>query len=181
MLITCGVILLTLLQALLLPSVVRFARLPVDTSVDEEVQYADEYTLDAAIEALDTTASELGSDEMVVERVRRELDKQRTLVAAAGAEGDPAVQHDDQYTSLYSPSSAGGVRHSSSSATSSASTTSCCVGCRLASTSTRCGCWERTPSSEGKGRAYDGWTRLATKEQTLRGLAQPSIALSRGA
>ena len=99
-LITCGVILLTLLQALLLPWVVRFARLPADTSVDEEVQYADEYTLDAAIEALETTASELGIDEMVIQRVRRELDKQRRLVAAAGAEGDPAVQHDDQYTSL---------------------------------------------------------------------------------
>jgi monovalent cation/hydrogen antiporter len=99
-LITCGVILLTLLQALLLPSVVRFARLPVDTSVDEEVQYAEEYTLDAAIEAVETTASELGIDELVVERVRRELDKQRTLVAAAGVEADPAVQHHDQYTSL---------------------------------------------------------------------------------
>jgi len=52
-LVTCGVILLTLLQALLLPSVVRFARLPVDTWVDEEAQYADENTLDAAIEALE--------------------------------------------------------------------------------------------------------------------------------
>ena len=99
-LITCGVILLTLLQALLLPSVVRFARLPADTSVDEEVQYADEYTLDAAIEALETTARELDSDDRVIERVRRELDKQRRLVAAAGAQDDPAVQHDDQYTSL---------------------------------------------------------------------------------
>ena len=99
-LITCGVILVTLLQALVLPSVVRFARLPVDTSVDDEVQYADEYTLDAAIADLDATAIELGSDPKVVERVRRELDKQRRLVAAAGAEGDPAVQHDDQYTSL---------------------------------------------------------------------------------
>ena len=99
-LITCGVIVLTLLQALLLPSVVRYARLPVDTSVDEELQYADEYTLDAAIEALDTTATELGSGERVVERVRHELDKQRKLLAAGGAEGDPIVQHDDQYTSL---------------------------------------------------------------------------------
>src|SRR5262249_18080325 len=97
-LIACGVIVLTLLQALFLPSVVRFARLPVDTSVTEEVQYAEEYTLDAAIEALEPTADELGIDEMVIERVRRELAKQRTLVAAAGAEADPAVQHDDQYT-----------------------------------------------------------------------------------
>ena len=35
-----------------------------------------------------------------MERVRHELDKQRKLLAAGGAEGDPVVQHDDQYTSL---------------------------------------------------------------------------------
>lgn len=99
-LITCGVIVLTLLQALLLPSVVRFARLPVDASVDEEVQYADEYTLDAAIEAIDATAAELASDDKVVGRVRQELDKQRRLAAAAGAEGDPVVEHHNQYTDL---------------------------------------------------------------------------------
>ena len=99
-LIACGVIVLTLLQALFLPSVVRFARLPVDTSVAEELQFADEYSLDAAIDALDTTASELGSGDMVVERVRHELDKQRKLLASAGAEGDPVIQHDDQYRSL---------------------------------------------------------------------------------
>ena len=99
-LIACGVIVLTLLQALFLPSVVRFARLPVDTSVAEELQFAAEYSLDAAIDALETTASELGSGDMVVERVRHELDKQRKLEAAAGAEGDPAIQHDDQYRSL---------------------------------------------------------------------------------
>src|SRR6478735_5517195 len=99
-LIACGVIVLTLLQALLLPSVVRFARLPIDTSVAEELQFADEYSLDAAIDALDTTASELGSGEMVVQRVRHELDKQRKLVASAGAEGDPVIQHDDQYRNL---------------------------------------------------------------------------------
>jgi CPA1 family monovalent cation:H+ antiporter len=99
-LITCGVILLTLLQALLLPSVVRFARLPVDTSVEDEVQYAEEYTLDSAIGSLEETARELGSSEGVVEWVRRELDKQRRVVAAAGAADDPAVQHQDQYASL---------------------------------------------------------------------------------
>jgi hypothetical protein len=87
------------LQALLLPSVVRFARLPVDTSVDEEFRFADQYTLDAAIDALDTTAEELGSGPKVVDRVRHELGKQRRLVTAEG-DGDPVVQHDDQYTSL---------------------------------------------------------------------------------
>jgi CPA1 family monovalent cation:H+ antiporter len=99
-LITCGVIVLTLLQALLLPSVVRFARLPADTSVDDEVQLADVFSLDAAIESLETTAAELGSGEMVVERVRHELDKQRRLLTAAGAEGEQVVEHDDQYRSL---------------------------------------------------------------------------------
>jgi monovalent cation/hydrogen antiporter len=99
-LITCGVIVLTLLQALLLPAVVRFARLPADTSVAEEVQLAEEFTLDAAIDAIDTTAAELGIGPPVVQRVRHELGMQRTLLAASGSDGDPVVQHDDQYTSL---------------------------------------------------------------------------------
>ncbi|GAA3818107.1 Na+/H+ antiporter [Nocardioides panacisoli] len=98
-LVTCGVIVLSLLQALLLPAVVRFARLPEDTSVAEELQLAEILTLDAAIDALDATAAELGSSEKVVARVRHELDKQRTLLAA-GAPDDPVVEHDDQYTSL---------------------------------------------------------------------------------
>ncbi|GAA1162693.1 Na+/H+ antiporter [Nocardioides aquiterrae] len=98
-LIACGVIVLTLLQALFLPAVVRFARLPADTAVDEELQLADEYSLDAAIDALDDTASELGSGDAVVEQVRRELDKQR-LLASAGEGDDPIIEHDDQYRDL---------------------------------------------------------------------------------
>ena len=56
-LITCGVIVLTLLQALFLPAVVRFARLPVDTSVAEELQLAESPPSTQRIEALDTTAA----------------------------------------------------------------------------------------------------------------------------
>jgi CPA1 family monovalent cation:H+ antiporter len=85
---------------LLLPAVVRFARLPVDDSVAEELQLAEEFTLDAAIEAIEATAVELGSGEKVVARVRHELTMQRRLLAASGSDGDPVVQHDDQYTSL---------------------------------------------------------------------------------
>ena len=88
-LITCGVIVLTLLQALLLPAVVRFARLPVDNSVAEELQLAEVFTLDAAIEAIDDTAAELGSGERVVERVRHELDKQRTAARGLRVRGRP--------------------------------------------------------------------------------------------
>jgi len=99
-LVTCGVIVLTLLQALPLPAVVRFARLPEDNSVVEEIQLAETYTLDAAIEALDGTATELGVGERVIDRVRHDLDKQRRLVTAGSAADDPLVQHDDEYTSL---------------------------------------------------------------------------------
>jgi CPA1 family monovalent cation:H+ antiporter len=53
-----------------------------------------------ALESLDATAAELGSRELVVERVRHELDKERKLLAAAGADGDPVDLHDDKYTSL---------------------------------------------------------------------------------
>ncbi len=98
--ITSGVIVLTLLQALLLPGVVRFARLPDDTSVAEERRLAEVAAADAAWDALDETAADLGSDERVVERVRHELSKRRTLLAADGAVDDPVVVHDDQYTAL---------------------------------------------------------------------------------
>ena len=54
--ITCGVIVLTLLQALLLPGTVRFARLPEDTSVREERHFAEVTTVDAARDALEDTA-----------------------------------------------------------------------------------------------------------------------------
>ena len=99
--ITCGVIVLTLLQAVILPTIVRWARLPVDTSVDEERHLAEVATTDAAYDAIDETAAHLGSDVRVVDRVRHEIDKRRKLLAADGAGDDPIVQHDDQYTALW--------------------------------------------------------------------------------
>ena len=99
--VTCGVIVLSLLQALLLPAVVRFARLPVDTSVQEERHLAEVVTIDAAFDALDELATELGTDERVLARVRHEVDKRRKLIAADGLADDPYVRHDDQYTALW--------------------------------------------------------------------------------
>jgi len=98
--ITCGVIVLTLWQALLLPRVVRFARLPADDSVAEETRYAEAFITDAAISSIADTADELGTDERVVERVRAEIEKRRRLLAARAAEDDPLIRHDDQYVSL---------------------------------------------------------------------------------
>ncbi|MDT7670378.1 MAG: monovalent cation/hydrogen antiporter [Pseudonocardiales bacterium] len=99
--ITSGVIVLSLLQALLLPRVVRFARFPADDSVAEERQYAEVYTTDAAIASLDVTAAELGTAERVVERVRGEIEKRRKGLVAEGADAEPVIRHDDQYSSLW--------------------------------------------------------------------------------
>jgi CPA1 family monovalent cation:H+ antiporter len=99
--ITSGVIVLTLLQALLLPRVVRFARLPVDNSVVEERQYAEVFITDAAIDSLPDTAAELGTDAHVAQRVRTEIEKRRKVLAAYGSDADPVIQHNDQYTSLW--------------------------------------------------------------------------------
>jgi Na+/H+ antiporter len=98
--VTCGVIVLTLLQALLLPAVVRWARLPPDNSVAEERHLADVATADAAYEAIDDTARQLGTNAPVVERIRHEFDKRRKLLAADGAGDDPVVVQHDQYTAL---------------------------------------------------------------------------------
>ena len=98
--ITSGVIVLTLLQALARPRIVRFARLPADTSVAEERHRAETRTTDAAYDAIDETAAELGTGDHVIDRVRHEIDKQRKLLAADGAADDPVVQYDDQYTAL---------------------------------------------------------------------------------
>jgi monovalent cation/hydrogen antiporter len=98
--VTCGVIVMTLLQALLLPSVVRWARLPADNSVAEERHLAEVATADAAYDAIEDTAHQLGTDAPVVDRVRHEFDKRRKLLAADGSGDDPVVLHDDQYTAL---------------------------------------------------------------------------------
>ena len=98
--ITSGVIVLTLLQAVPLPFIVRFARLPVDTSVEDERHLAEVTVADAAAAAIEQLASELGSGPRVVDRVQHELDKERKLLAADRAPDDPIVQHHDQYTAL---------------------------------------------------------------------------------
>jgi hypothetical protein len=95
-----GVIVLTLLQALVLPPFVPFARLPPDGSVAQERHLAEVRTTEAAYAAIDEAAEELGTDDRVVDRVRHEIDKERTFVAADGAAEEPVVRHHDQFTAL---------------------------------------------------------------------------------
>jgi CPA1 family monovalent cation:H+ antiporter len=100
--VTAGVILVTLAQGLLLPSVVSWARLPRDTSVDEERRLAETLATEAALTALPDVAADLGTDPEVVERTRREYVEHLQVLRADGADGDdePVLRHDQHYAAL---------------------------------------------------------------------------------
>jgi CPA1 family monovalent cation:H+ antiporter len=100
--VTAGVIVLTLAQGLVLPRVVRWARLPRDTSVQEERQLAETLATEEALAAMPELAAELGTDPEVVDRMRHEYDKHlRVVQANAGAsDDDPALRHEAHYNAL---------------------------------------------------------------------------------
>ena len=99
--VTAGVIAVTLLQGLLLPGVVRWARLPRDTSVDEEIRLAQTEATEAALTALPQVAAELGSDPEVVERTRREYEEHLHVVHGGIDDDDePVARHEAQYSAL---------------------------------------------------------------------------------
>ncbi|WP_144873768.1 Na+/H+ antiporter [Microbacterium sp. 1.5R] len=71
--VTAGVILLSLLvQAPLLPAIVRWARFPVDHAEDEEYELAERTISGAALAALDDLAAEHGVGQEIRDRVRAE-------------------------------------------------------------------------------------------------------------
>jgi Na+/H+ antiporter len=99
--VTAGVIAVTLLQGLLLPAVVRWARLPRDTSVEEESRLAQTEATGAALAALPAVAAELGTDPDVVERTRREYEEHLHVIHQGVDEDDePVTRHEEQYTAL---------------------------------------------------------------------------------
>ena len=101
--VTSGVIVVTLVvQGLLLPGVVRWARLPRDTSVDEEQVLAETTATEEAIKALPQLAAEQGTTPKVVEWLRQEYEAHLATVRArgAGADDDPALLHNRHYTDL---------------------------------------------------------------------------------
>jgi CPA1 family monovalent cation:H+ antiporter len=96
--VTSGVIAVTLVfQGLLLPAVVRWARLPADTSVDDERQLAQLTATEEALADLDAIAAELGAQEQIVARVRTDYEKHLRLLRA---EEEPVVRADHEYTRL---------------------------------------------------------------------------------
>jgi monovalent cation/hydrogen antiporter len=100
--VTSGVIVVTLLQGLLLPGAVRWARLPRDTSVEEERHLAETLATEEALEAMPQLAAGLGTDPDIAGRLRREYEKHLRVLRAsdAGADDEPALQYDQQYTAL---------------------------------------------------------------------------------
>jgi monovalent cation/hydrogen antiporter len=99
--VTAGVIAVTLLQALILPAVVRWARLPQDTAVADELRLAQTEATEAALRALPDVAAHLGTDPDVVDRTRREYEEHLHLVHDDGDDDDDRVRrHDQDYTEL---------------------------------------------------------------------------------
>jgi monovalent cation/hydrogen antiporter len=104
--VTGGVIVLTLLQGLVLPGIVRWARLPRDTAVENERRLAETRATEEALHAMPRLAADLGTDPEVIDRLHREFDKRLQLLRAhgdgtAGTADHPVVRHDEHYTALY--------------------------------------------------------------------------------
>jgi monovalent cation/hydrogen antiporter len=101
--VTAGVIVVTLvLQGLALPAVMRWARIPRDTSAEAERHLADILATEEARAAIPQVAAELGTDPDIAERVRRETEKHLRVLHASddGTDDEPALRYDQQYTAL---------------------------------------------------------------------------------
>jgi Na+/H+ antiporter len=107
--VTTGVIVVTLVgQALLLPVVIRWARLPRDTADRSERRLAEITATEEALTALPEIAAEVGAEPDVIDRVRREYEQHLHVLHADHGEDDGDVdeddetarRHDRQYTAL---------------------------------------------------------------------------------
>ena len=101
--VTSGVVVVTLVvQGLLLPAVVRWARLPTDTTVADERRLADTVATEEALAAVGDAARDLGTDEAVVARLRAEYEQHLRVLRTDGAESadDPDRRAEEQYTTL---------------------------------------------------------------------------------
>jgi CPA1 family monovalent cation:H+ antiporter len=98
--VTSGVIVVTMLQALLLPAVVRWARLPEDGGVAEERRLAETAASEEALAALPEIAARLGTSEKVIDRTRHEYEKHLRLLATDGADVEPVRRAYDDHSAL---------------------------------------------------------------------------------
>lgn len=101
--VTSGVIVLTLVvQGLLLPRVVRWARIPPDTSLEEERRLAQTLATREALDALPEIATDLGTDASILDRSHREYEEHLRLLDADrdSAPDEATAEHKQQYTAL---------------------------------------------------------------------------------
>jgi CPA1 family monovalent cation:H+ antiporter len=102
--VTMGVVVLTLVvQGLLLPPVVKWARLPEDTGITEEFRLARAAATEEALDSLPAIAERLDVHQSVVDRVTREYhDQLKVQRAERGGEDydKPTLQLRAQYTAL---------------------------------------------------------------------------------
>jgi len=102
--ITAGVVATTLVvQGLLLPPTVRWARLPADDGVVRERHLAEQIATEEALEALPELAPALGADRSVVDRLHDEYTEHLHVLRARDLDPDrpdPAVGLEEQYTAL---------------------------------------------------------------------------------
>ncbi|MEA5455802.1 Na+/H+ antiporter [Sinomonas sp. JGH33] len=89
-------------QGMALPHVIRWARIPVDTSAAEELALARRTASEEAFAAMPGIARELGIEDDVLDRIRAEYEEHLSAMNA-GDDGDgdnPAVVRSRQYTEL---------------------------------------------------------------------------------
>jgi monovalent cation/hydrogen antiporter len=98
--VTAGVIVVTLAQGLLLPRVVRWARLPADATAVDERRLAETITTEEAYAALPRLAEELQTEPAVVERARQEFEDRLASLRAGADEEDTPLGHDEQHAAL---------------------------------------------------------------------------------
>lgn len=91
-----------MIPALIMPAVVRWARLPDDTAVVQEQHLAQTTATEAALAELPRLAAEGGIDDDIRDRVRREYEMHFRLLQAGDSDNDDelAVRYDQQYTAL---------------------------------------------------------------------------------
>jgi CPA1 family monovalent cation:H+ antiporter len=96
------VIVLTLLQGLVLPAVVRWAHLPADTALQAERQLAITVATEEVLADLPKLAERLGTTPDAVERLRREYENTLRLAQArdSGDEDHPALTFEQDYKAL---------------------------------------------------------------------------------
>ncbi|GAB3273009.1 Na+/H+ antiporter [Sinomonas notoginsengisoli] len=89
------------LQGLALPKVIRWARIPHDTTVAEELVVAKRASIEDALEALPSLAREIDADDDVVDRIRGEYGERLEALNVGFDEHEhPAVVRTRQYTRL---------------------------------------------------------------------------------